>query len=90
MHHHPARIRKIYKIFEGELDFKVIKFRVKIHKIEKKNCIGISVFGFKASTNINLYVKNYFQKTCIFIIARKKEEKRNVFIKDFNTFTYDT
>ena len=55
VHHHPARIRKIGEIFEGELDFRVIKFLVKIrdiHKVEKKNCIEIGVFGFKTSKNI--------------------------------------
>ena len=46
----PARIRKIDNLFGDELDFEDIKFPPKIkgiHKIEKKNSIGIhsSVFG---------------------------------------------
>ena len=48
--HHPARITKAYKNFAKTLDFKDIKFPVKtrnIHKIEKNNSIGISVFGYE-------------------------------------------
>ena len=46
----PARIRKVSKDFARELDFKEIKFTVKIrdiHKIEKKNWISM-----KARKNI--------------------------------------
>ena len=45
---HPAKIAKADRDFEKKLDFKDIKFLVKIkdiHKIEKKNSIAISVFG---------------------------------------------
>ena len=45
-----AIIPKADKDFEKKLDFKDIKFPLKIrdiHKIEKKNCIGISVFGYE-------------------------------------------
>ena len=48
--HIPRRIRKVDKDFPRELDFKDVKFVVKIrdiHKIEKKNCFGISVFGYE-------------------------------------------
>ena len=46
--HHPLRITQADKDFAKKLDFKNIKFPVKvrdIHKIEKKNSIGISIFG---------------------------------------------
>ena len=46
--HHPARIIKADKDFGKALDFKDIKFPVKvkdIHKIEKRNSIRISVSG---------------------------------------------
>ena len=45
--HIPRKIRKDEKDFSNEPDLKDLKFAVKIgdiHKIEKKNCIGISVF----------------------------------------------
>ena len=46
----PARITKANKDFAKKLDFKDIKFPVKIsdiHKIEKKNSININVFGYE-------------------------------------------
>ena len=48
--HHPTRIIKGEKDFARKLDFKDIKFPViirDIHKIEKKNSTGISVFGYE-------------------------------------------
>ena len=44
--HHRARVRKVDKDFKRELDFKDMKFPVKIrdiHKIKKDNCIDIGV-----------------------------------------------
>ena len=46
-YHRPARTTKVDKDFAKNLDFKSIKFPVKvrnIHKIENKNSVGISVF----------------------------------------------
>ena len=46
----PTRITKTDKDFAKKLDFKDINFPVKIrdlHKIEKMNSIGISVFGYE-------------------------------------------
>ena len=48
--HHLARITKVDRDFAKKLDFKALKFPIKIrdiHKIEKKNSIGISVFGYE-------------------------------------------
>ena len=48
--HHPGKISKSDKDFAKSLDFKDIKFPVKIrdvHKISKKNSINISVFVSK-------------------------------------------
>ena len=50
--HHPARIRKVDRMFESKLNFKDIKFPIKIrdiHKIEKKkkNSICINVSGYE-------------------------------------------
>ena len=46
----PTRITKTDKDFAKKLDLKDINFPVKIrdlHKIEKMNSIGISVFGYE-------------------------------------------
>ena len=62
----PARIRKADKDFAKELDFKDIKFLVKIrdiHKIEKTNSISISVFGQEIIQSI--YEKNVVNKNMV-------------------------
>ena len=51
--------RKINKLFEDELDFEDIKFPVKtryIHKIGKRKCIGISVFGCEIQQKYPIYM----------------------------------
>ena len=48
--HDPERITKTDKEIEKKLNFKNIKFSVKIRdiqKIEKKNSIGINAFGYE-------------------------------------------
>ena len=63
--HHPERIRKIDKDFVRKLDFKGLKFPVKIrdiHKIEKK-CTSFSVFGYEDKENFPIYFsKNTFKR----------------------------
>ena len=57
--YHPARITKADKGFAKKLDFKDIKVSVKMrdmHKIEKKNSIGISVFGYGNKEKHPIYV----------------------------------
>ena len=59
--HNPRRIAESYKDFAKRLDFKDIKFPVKIrdiHKIEKKNSISISVFGYENKKNIRSRCQN--------------------------------
>ena len=61
--HNPTRITKADKDFTKGLDFKNTKFPVKIRdilKIEKKNSIGISVFGYENKEKYPIYVS----KTC--------------------------
>ena len=57
---HLARVTKVDKDFSKTLDFKdMISFLVKIrdiHKIENKNSMGISVFGYKNKKNYSIYV----------------------------------
>ena len=49
---------KADKEFTKELDFKDIKFPVKIRdKIEKKNYIGISAFGYESKVKYPSYQK---------------------------------
>ena len=48
--HHLAIIRKVDKDFARQLDFKNIKFSVKItdiHNFDKKNCIINSISGYE-------------------------------------------
>ena len=57
----PAKITKSDNDFAKRLDFKDIKFPVKIrdiHKIEKKNSISISVFGYENKKNIRSRCQN--------------------------------
>ena len=57
--HNPVRIRKSDKGFARELDFKDIQFPIKIrniHKIEKENCIAVSVFGYENKEKYPIYV----------------------------------
>ena len=56
---HLARISKIDKDFARKLVFKNIKFPVNIryiHKIEKTNCISISVLGYENEGKFSIYV----------------------------------
>ena len=65
----PAGIRKADKEFVKKLDFKYIKFPVKIrdiHQIEKKNPIGISVFAYKKKEKIqSMYQKGVVKKNML-------------------------
>ena len=65
----PARFTKADKDFAKILDFKDIKFPVKIigiHKIEKKNSIGISVFGYEnKERHPYMYQKNVVKKNML-------------------------
>ena len=65
--HLPARITKFDKDFIKKLDFKNIKFSVKvrdIHKIGKKNSIGINAFGYENKGNFQfMYQKMLGRKT---------------------------
>ena len=69
-------MRKIQKDFARKLEFKDIRFPVKIrdiHKIEKENYISINVFGYENRAKFSIYVsKNTFKKKSQFIIERRK------------------
>ena len=68
--HHPARIAKADKDFARVLDFKDIRFPVKIrdiYKIEKTNSIALAFLVMKIRKNIqSMYQKNAVKKTLIY------------------------
>ena len=66
---HPARIRKIDKLFRDDMDFKDITFPIKVKDIQKvqkkkkKNSIGIRVFSYEKKDKYTLYaLRNAFKK----------------------------
>ena len=92
--HHTAIITKADKGFAKKLNFKDIKFPVKvrdIHKSEKKYSIPISVFGYENKLKYPIYVsKKCCEEKHVDLLLVGKEGKRHyVFIKNFNTFMYD-
>ena len=75
-------------------DFKNIKFPVKtrdIHKIEKKNSIGISALGYENKVRYPICVskKCCEDKHVDLLLIDEGEKKHYVLIKDFNTFMHD-
>ena len=63
--HYLARFTKADKDFAKMLDFKNINFQVKIRdidKIENKNSISISVFGYENKENSPIYYQKNFAK----------------------------
>ena len=81
-------------IINEKLAFKDIKFQVKfrdIHKIEKNNCIDISVFGYENKEKHPIYVsKKCCEEKHVDLLLIGEEGKRHLLlIKDFNTFMYD-
>ena len=73
----PARITKANKGFSKKFDFKNVKLPVKIrgiHKIEKRNSLGFSIFGYETKKKHQIYVS---KKCCegkyvdLLLIGRK-------------------
>ena len=79
--HHPARITKADKDFVKRLVFKGIKFPVKIrdiHIIEKKNSIGISVFGYLNKEKHSIYIsKKCCEEKYVDLLLIGEERKRH-------------
>ena len=76
-YHHPARITTADKDFAKNLDFKDIKFQVNfkdIQKLEKKNSIGISVFGYENKEKHPIYVSKNVVKRNMLIRRRKRKK----------------
>ena len=62
-----------------------------IHKIEKKNSIGISVFGYENKEKYTIYVSKqcYDEKHVDLLLTWEGEKKHYTLIKDFHGFMYD-
>ena len=93
-YHNPRGITKADKDFAKKLDFKNIKFPVKIrdiHKIEKMNSIGISVFGYENKEKHPTCISKQCceEKHVDLLLIGGGEKNHYVLIKDFNTFMYD-
>ena len=80
----PRRITKADKDFTKRLDFKDIKFPVKIrdiHKTEKNNSISISAFGYENQEKYPIHI----QKKCCkenfdLLLIREGEKKKTMFL----------
>ena len=68
--HNPKRIKKADRDFAKKLDFKDIRFLVKIRdirKIVKKNSIGIIIFGYENKEKHPIYVsKKCYEEMMIY------------------------
>ena len=78
--HNTGRNAKADKYFAKRLDFKDIKFLVKIrniHKIEKKkkNFIDVSVFGCKNKEKYPIYVSKKFEEKDVDLLLIAEEKK---------------
>ena len=77
--HNPRRITKADKDFAKRLDFKDIKCPVKIrdiHKIEKKNSIGMSFFGYENKEKYPIYVsKKCCEEKHVDLLLTGEEER---------------
>ena len=65
VNHHPAKIRKVDKLFADELDLEDIKFPVKVkdvHKIEKRIFLALVLLVMKAKKNLVLRNKIPFRE----------------------------
>ena len=83
--HHPARIRKVDKDFAKELDFKDIKFPIKIkyiHKIEKKELYQPYGFWLWNKEKYPIYMlKNTFKRHVDLLLIQKEGKSHYVLIK---------
>ena len=81
--HNPRRITKADKDFAKRLDIINIKFPVKIrdiHKIEKKNSIGISisVFSYENKEKYPIYV--CCEEKHVYLLLIGEKEKNTMFL----------
>ena len=92
--YNPRRVAKSHKDVAKRLDFRDLKSPVNIrdiHKIEKKNFISISVFGYENKEKHPIYVsKKCCEENRVDLLLIGEEGKRHyVLMQDFNKFMYD-
>ena len=85
--------QKLTRILLKSLILKT-KYPVKIrdiHKIEKKNSISISDFGYENKKKRPIYVskKCCEEKHIVLLLIGEERKRHYAFIKDLNTFMYD-
>ena len=90
----PAKITKADKKCVKKPDFKDTKFPIKvrdINKIEKKNSISISNFGYEnKEKHPNCVSKKCYDKKHVDLLLIEEKDKRHyVLIRNFNTFIYN-
>ena len=79
--HNPRRFTKADKDFAKRLDFKDIKFQVKIvdiHKMERKNSIDISVFGYENKRKCPIYVSKECEEKHVDLLLIGEGKKKNI------------
>ena len=87
--HNPIRIKKVDKYFPKKSDFKNIKVPVKIrdiHKIKKKDYMGISAFGHQDKEKHPIYVSKKYcgEKHVDLLLIGEGGKRHYVLIKYFN------
>ena len=86
--HHPEKITKADKDFAKKLDFRDIKFLVKIRDIQK-NCQKEFHQHYCFCSEIYVSKKCCEEKHVDLLLIEKERKRHYVFIKDFNTFMYN-
>ena len=81
--HNPRRTTKADEDFAKRFDFNDIKFPLKtrdIHKIEKRNSIAISVFGYENKEKYPIYVsKKRCEENHVDLLLIREGEKKALF-----------
>ena len=84
--YNPRRFTKADKDFAKRLDFKDIKFPVKIidiHKMKRKNSIDISVFGYENKGKCPIYVSKECEEKHVDLLLIG-EGKKNMFLSNIS------
>ena len=89
----PQRIKKSDRKYVDKLNYDDIEFPVatkQYNKIEKRNEINISVFGYENKQPYPIYVsKEKYDNEMNLLLITKDENKHYVLIKDFNKFMFN-
>ena len=85
-------LEKLARILQKKkFDYKDMKFLVKvrnIHQIEKKNCICISIFGYKNKGNIQSMYQKILSKDMLIYYWYKKKAKYTIFFSKILIHSY--